>query len=88
MSDCEKTMYEKAAYTLAFFILLTFTYLFLIGTLNLRGFYLTPFLQSFPSNPIWVSPFQSLTPLRVYMMIFLGDLILICFEERILIKRL
>ena len=67
MSDCEKTMYKKAAYTLAFFIILTFTYLFLIGTLNLRGSYLTPFLQSFPSNSIWVTSCQSLTPLRVYM---------------------
>ncbi|CAO2828995.1 unnamed protein product [Amaranthus hypochondriacus] len=68
MSNFEKPMYKKAALTLAFFIILTFTYLFLIGTLNLRGsYYFSPFLQSLPPKPNWVPPCHSLPPLKVYM---------------------
>ncbi|XP_021744908.1 probable arabinosyltransferase ARAD1 [Chenopodium quinoa] len=68
MSNCEKQMYKKAGLTLAFFIILTITYLFLIGTLDLRGSYFTPFLQSLPTEaPNYVPPCRSLSPLRVYM---------------------
>ncbi|KMT07477.1 hypothetical protein BVRB_6g150950 [Beta vulgaris subsp. vulgaris] len=62
-------MYKKAGIILAILVFATFLYLFFIGTVDLRGshYYLNPFLQSLPSNPKWVPPCRSLSPLKVYM---------------------
>ncbi|KAJ8439150.1 hypothetical protein Cgig2_027076 [Carnegiea gigantea] len=69
MSVCGKHKYSKSVLGLVFCALLTVTYLFLIGTVDVRS-HIVPFFQfeAVDPNPSWVVPTcRSLTPLRVYM---------------------